>query len=392
MNINSKSKIIMIVAAFALTIGLLVLPAQADEPATPANNKLTYERAVITRIISNTKNTDPNDPDYDMSVQEAQVLFTSGPEQGHDVTASYFPKTQDASQNLKEGEEVYVIRTDDGATVGYNISEPYRLPSRWWLAIAFVLLVVLIGRYKGFGSLLGLAFSFAIIAKYIIPQIMSGHNPLLVCIVGAVAIAFVSIYVAHGFNLRTSLAVISTMATIALAAGIDWLVINLTNLSGAGSEEAVYAQFGQNGIINLRGLLLGGIIVGVLGVLDDITTAQAAVVDELHKANPKLKFKELYAGGLSVGKEHIASLINTLVLAYVGASFPLVLLFQNYQQPLAYIINSEVVSEEIARTLIGGSALILAVPLTTALAAYILGKRPVTAAEHASAEHSHHHH
>jgi uncharacterized membrane protein len=210
---------------------------------------------------------------------------------------------------------------------------------------------------------------------------MSGGNPLFICIVGSVAIALVSIYLAHGFNLRTSLAVASTIIIIALAVGIDYIVIHWTKLFGVGSEEAIYAQFGQNGIINLRGLLLGGIIVGILGVLDDITTAQAAVVDELKKANPNFGFKDLYGRGLSVGKEHIASLVNTLVLAYVGASFPLILLFRQYDQTFSYILNSEIVAEEVARTLIGSIVLILAVPFTTALTSFVLSRRVKISAE-----------
>jgi len=207
-----------------------------------------------------------------------------------------------------------------------------------------------------------------------LPRILSGSDPLLVCFIGSVAIAFVSIYVAHGFKVRTSLAVASTIAIIALTAVMDYVIVHWTQLFGIGSEEAVYAQFGGAGIINLRGLLLGGIVIGVLGVLDDITTAQAAVVDELRSANPSLGFKELYRRGISVGREHIVSLINTLVLAYVGASFPLVLLFRQSGQPLGFVINSHLVAEEIVRSLIGSTALIVAVPLTTALSAYVYSR------------------
>jgi uncharacterized membrane protein len=274
------------------------------------------------------------------------------------------------------------MKTIDGANdSSYVVTERYRLNSLTWLALIFVILVIVIGRWKSFGSLCGLVFSLAVIAKYIVPGIMSGGNPLFICILGSVAIALVSIYLAHGFNLRTSLAVASTIIIIALAVAIDYIVIHWTKLFGVGSEEAIYAQFGQNGIINLRGLLLGGIIVGILGVLDDITTAQAAVVDELKKANPNFGFKDLYGRGLSVGKEHIASLVNTLVLAYVGASFPLILLFRQYDQTFSYILNSEIVAEEVARTLIGSIVLILAVPFTTALTSFVLSRRVKISAE-----------
>jgi len=361
--------------------------AFAQEQRTP---KTEYFKAKVTELISNKNNSDPNDPAYDQTIQKVRIVITNGSEKGMGQDVTYYPKSADPQQQLKVGEIVYVTKVDDGDNIYYGVSERYRLTALWWLAILFVILVTAIGRYKGFGSLLGLGFSFLVIAKFIVPQILAGKDPVIICLIGSVAIAVVAIYIAHGFRLRTSLAVLSTIITIAIALGLDYLIIHWLKLFGAGSEEAIYAQFLQTGTINLRGLLLGGIIIGVLGVLDDITTAQAAVVDELRRANPLLTFKELYERGMSVGKEHIASLINTLVLAYVGASFPLVLLFQQFEQPFSYIVNSELVAEEIARTLIGSSALIIAVPLTTALTAYIMKKRPLSALGKA-AEHSHSH-
>lgn len=337
--------------------------------------KTEYYKAKVTKLLDDKDNNDPNDPAYSKTIQEVRLVFTDGPEKGQGKDVRYYPKSIDAQSNLKVGEIVYVTKVTDGENIYYGVSERYRLNGLWWLMILFILLVAIIGRWKGLGSLIGLVFSFAVIAKFIVPQILAGKDPLIICLIGAIAIALVSIYIAHGFRLRTSLAVISTIITITITLGLDYIIIHWLKLFGAGTEEAVYAQYLQTGTINLRGLLLGGIIIGVLGVLDDITTAQAAVVDELRRANPLFTFKELYDRGMSVGKEHIASLINTLVLAYVGASFPLVLLFQQLEQPLSYIINSELVAEEIARTLIGSTALILAVPLTTALTAYVLIKR-----------------
>jgi len=348
------------------------VPAEVNPAPAPANAQNQYYKGRVTAVLGDNRNDDPNDPSYNQYSQKLKVTLLNGAEAGKLIDVSYDLKSSDPDERLQAGEEVYVVEVNDGYNAStYYVSDRYRINSLLWLSLIFLALVIAIGRYKGLGSLLGLAFSFWVIVAFMVPRIMSGQNPLAVCLIGSVAIALVSIYIAHGFRLRTTLAVISTMATIALAAAIDYGVIHWAQLFGTGSEDAVYAQFGQNGVINLRGLLLGGIIVGVLGVLDDITTAQAAVVDELHRANPALGFVELYRRGLSIGKEHIASLINTLVLAYVGASFPLVLLFQQYDQPLSYIINSGIVSEEIARSLIGGAALVLAVPLTTALTAYV---------------------
>ncbi len=340
----------------------------------PGEGRSDYYTARVIEILGSAKNDDPADPSFDQYRQDVAVVFLEGPEEGQTRTVSYDIKSSDPDERLEVGEKVYVIRVYDGISTSYYIPDRYRLGALLWLAVAFFFLVIAAARFKGLGALVGLAFSFFVIIKFILPRILAGDNPLWVCLGGAIAIAFVSIYVAHGFKARTTLAVVSTMIIIVLTAVLDYVVIHWTKLFGIGSEEAIYAQFGIGGIINLRGLLLGGIIIGVLGVLDDITTAQAAVVDELRRANPALKFKELYQRGLSVGREHIVSLINTLVLAYVGASFPLVLLFQQSGQPLAFVLNSHLMAEEIVRALIGSAALILAVPLTTALSAYAFSR------------------
>lgn len=333
-----------------------------------------YYKARVTEILDSEKNRDSSDPSFGQYHQEVKVVFLDGPEQDLSRTVSYDIKSADPDERLEVGEKVYVVKVYDGLSTSYYIPDRYRLDTIYWLVAIFFLIVIVAARGKGLGSLVGLTFSFLVIIKFILPRILAGDNPLLVCLVGAMAIALVSIYVAHGFRARTTLAVISTVIIISFTAIIDYLVVHWTKLFGIGSEEAIYAQFGLNGIINLRGLLLGGIIIGVLGVLDDITTAQAAVVDELRQANPSLSFRELYKRGISVGREHIVSLINTLVLAYVGASFPLVLLFRQSEQPLSFVLNSHLVAEEIVRSLIGSTALIMAVPLTTVLSAYAFSR------------------
>lgn len=211
------------------------------------------------------------------------------------------------------------------------------------------------------------------LARFVVPRILAGEHPLGVTLAGAVMIALTSIYLAHGANRRTTVALAGLLVTLAAAAGLAILFVSLARLSGAGSEEAVLLQVGHLAGVNLRGLLLGGILLGALGVLDDITTAQAAAVEEISRANPSLGPTDLYRRGLSVGREHITALVNTLVLAYAGASLPLFLLFTiNPDQPLWVTLNTEFVAEEIVRTLVGSIALVLAVPVTTLLAARFL--------------------
>ncbi|MBP9751065.1 MAG: YibE/F family protein, partial [Candidatus Peribacteraceae bacterium] len=226
-------------------------------------------------------------------------------------------------------------------------------------------------------STLGLALSIAVLAGGVTPLIAAGHDPLLVSLGGAVIIACTSLLLAHGFRRRTYIALLSTLLTLGASTLLALLAVWLSALSGLGSEETVFLQTGTLAGVDLRGLLLGGIIIGCLGVLDDITTAQTAAVDEISRANPSLGERELMRAGMSVGREHIASLTNTIALAYAGASFPLLLLLSaESRYPLWSTLNSEFFAEEIVRTLVGSATLVLAVPLSTWLAVRFLRGRP----------------
>jgi len=277
---------------------------------------------------------------------------------------------------VREGEEIVLIAipTFEGKT-DYFIVDKYRLPPVLWIIAIFFALAIFFGRARGLGALAGLAISVFVIVKLVLPKILEGGSPLASTFLGIAIILPVSIFLAHGFSKRTSVALLSGGISIALSAGLAILFVNLSKLSGLGSEETLFLQVGQYGEINFQGLLLAGILIGALGVLDDITAAQSAVVDELSKANPKFSPAELYKIGISVGREHIASLVNTLVLAYAGASLPLLLLFSiNKNTPLWVNLNSGFISEEIIRAVVGSLALILAVPITTWLASRLLKK------------------
>lgn len=283
---------------------------------------------------------------------------------------------------VDEGDKVVLTKVTTAGESEYFIADEYRLPSIAFILACFFALAIALGRRHGFMSILGLGFSILVLAKYVVPKIIAGADPLAVTLTGAVAIIFVSISLAHGFNRRTAVAVGSTTLTLGIAAVLAVVFVNAAKLLGLGSEDAAYLQLGPLETISLKGLLLGGIIIGTLGVLDDVTTAQTAAVDEIGKADPSLGFGELYRRGLSVGREHIASLVNTLVLAYAGASLPLFLLFTlNKTRPLWVILNGESVAEEVIRTLVGSTSLMLAVPVSTALAAYVFSRRSLAAAK-----------
>lgn len=310
-------------------------------------------------------------------VTDYVVRLEGGIEKGREVRieASVF-NANNNERLIKVGDRVVVVKSPqlDGG-VRWYLADNYRLPVLFWMTLGFFALAVVFGGLRGFTSILGLGASVFIILGYVVPKILGGSDPFVVTLFGTFGIAAVSLYLAHGFNKRTSVAFVGTIITLALSALAAAFAVSVARMNGMGDEHALYLQNGDFGTINLRGLLLGGIMLGVLGVLDDITTAQSAVVDELKRANPSLPFKELYARGLSVGREHIASLINTLFLAYAGASLPLFMLFTVYRdQPVWFLLNNEMISEEIVRTLVGSVCLILAVPITTALAAAIFGK------------------
>ena len=351
--------------------------ASAAESTGPAAEiPEVYYRAKVLKILEEGKK------DIDGTAQEYQKLeleIVNGPEKGKhifiDHGGSFIIGTY---QKVTKGEVVVIANPP--ATPGapenfYYIIDKYRANGLIIAAIIFLALAIYFGRKRGLTSIIGLIFSVLVIFYYIIPSIAHGNNPLVTCIIGAIAIILVSLYLSHGFNRRTTIALLSTLICLGLAIIIDLLFVHLAKLTGTGTEEAFFLQF-DNTSINLRGLFLGGILLGVLGVLDDVTTSQVATIEEISAANPALTFEKLYQSGLSVGREHIASLINTLVLAYVGVSFPLLLLYSTQKSQQVWVmLNSNFIAEEIVRTLVGSSVLVIAVPLTTILAAFFYSRK-----------------
>lgn len=381
-------KLLMLLAA-TIVVGLLSapLPAQAqDVPPEDFRPTMTYSLGEITEITSDESQELASNTHR---VQKVKAKILRGTEKGTEVELKDHIVSSDA-QALKKGDKVVVVKQELYGDTAYYTSDRYRLPPLGLIFAIFFGLAVFFSRKKGAMAIVGLAISLAILISFVIPRILAGSNPLLISGIGAVAIAIISLYVAHGFNRRSSIALASTLITLGIATGLAVAFVHLARLSGLGSDEAFILQLGPINSLNFQGLLLGGIIIGALGVLDDVTTSQVAAVEEIHSANPKLPFKELYTRGLSVGQEHIASLVNTLVLAYVGASFPLFLLLTiNKEIPLWVRINNEGIAEEIVRTLVGSTALIFAVPIATFLAAFIYeGREPSRPLEPG---HSHHH-
>lgn len=240
-------------------------------------------------------------------------------------------------------------------------------------ALAFAALVVVVGRWRGLMSLLGLGASFVVIIQFILPGILSGADPVLISVVGGIVVVFATLYLAHGVSAKTSMALLGTAIALLLTAVLAHISIGAAKLSGLADEGAATLQLISGGNIDPQGLLLAGIIIGALGVLDDVTVTQSSAVFELRSANPLLGARELYRRGMNVGRDHIASTVNTLVLAYAGAALPLLMLLALQTDSLADTLNREFLATEIVRTLVGSMGIVAAVPITTALAAFVAG-------------------
>jgi uncharacterized membrane protein len=280
-----------------------------------------------------------------------------------------FETTDLTGATFRAGQQVTLsVQEQEGQPPFYNIRDIERTRPMLVLVAVFMLAVVAFGRWQGLRSLIGLALSFAVIIGFVVPAILRGRSPVAVALVGAMAIMLVSLYLSHGTGRKTTAAVVGTGLALILTGVLTAGFVAATSLTGLVSEEALNASV-LGGGLSLRGLLLAGIILGGLGVLDDVTMSQASLVFELRRADPTASFGQLVTGALAVGRDHIAATVNTLFLAYAGASLPLLVLFTTSGDSLGTVATSEVVAVEIVRSLSGSIGLIAAVPLTTVLAA-----------------------
>jgi uncharacterized membrane protein len=301
--------------------------------------------------------------------KKATVRIDTGKDKGRTFTEIVQP---DQSRQLHQGEKVVVAYEPSAPKeLQYSVTDANRKLPLTLLAVIFAVVVVVIGRMRGVMALVALAISFLILNFFILPAILQGSNPLLVAVVGSSAIMLIALYMCHGLSARTSVAVVGTLLSLVLigllgSVFIDWAVLTGNTDDSTGLIHGLYPS------IDMSGLLLAGVIIGSLGVLDDVTVTQTSAVWELHEANPTMGWRGLYRAGIRIGRDHIASVVNTLVLAYAGAALPLLLLFSIAQSSVGTVANSELVAEEIVRTLVGSIGLVAAVPVTTALAALVV--------------------
>ena len=249
--------------------------------------------------------------------------------------------------------------------------------------------MIALGRWRGVAALVGLGASIAVLVRFVLPALLEGTEPVLVAVVGSSAIAFLALYLAHGFRSMTTVALLGTLGALALTVALAWAFTEAARFSGFTSEEAFVVQLGTRGGVDLAGLVLAGMVLGALGALDDVTVTQASAVWELRTTNPRLTRRGLARAGMRIGSDHVASTVNTLALAYAGAALPLLILFVLSRQSLGTVANSEIIATEIVATLVGSIGLVAAVPLTTWLAVVIAprGARGGGGGEHARAAH-----
>jgi uncharacterized membrane protein len=317
------------------------------------------------------------------TVQELRIQLLSGEKSGEVV------RLENDLMVLAVGDRIYVDRlvAFDGTEFFLFKDVERRLPLVV-LIVVFLVLVVLLSGWQGARALGSLALSIAAILFILIPALLNGYSPALTSLLISGVILAATLFLTHGFKARVTIAFLGTFLAVSVTCLMAWVWVAWMRLTGFSDDASVYLNFATGGTLDLSGLLLGSIIIGLLGLLDDVSITQSSVVQELKRANPSLGFWGLYTSALRVGKDHVGSLVNTLSLAYVGAALPLILLYASSAEDILLSLNQEVIAAEILRIVVGSIGLVLAVPLVTGLAAWYFRDRVV---EESADEHGHHH-
>lgn len=370
----------MLWGAVALLTAVIVLSIVFSPPALPPLRQESEEalsftaeetmRGRVVRVLSEEQIDVGGSNQY---LQQTEVLITSGPLKGQTVVTEQGGMFVAArSSMLKPGMQVIVQHSSGPSGDRFYVSSIVRYPALIGLTVLFVAVILAVGRWTGLRSLLGLAFSVLVLAQFVLPRLLAGQSPVGVSIAGAIILMAPSLYLVYGWRGKTHAAVlgmsVSLMITWLLAALFVWW----THTTGFGDESVSFLVVASQVELDPRGLVLAGIILGTLGMLDDIAIGLASAVFELAEANPELPWTALFKHSMVIGVDHIASMVNSLLLAYVGASLPLFLLLILYQEPLGFSLNREVFVQEIVRTLVGGIGLVLTAPVTSLIACWMV--------------------
>jgi uncharacterized membrane protein len=345
------------------------------EQTTPLEQQQETLEGIVT-LVSEEKQITPMGASEPQLYQKLEIQITNGSLKDKKVTVENGNLPMSNLQKYKVGDELVISYSKDfEGKDTFFITDYIRRSALTWLFVIFVLMAVFIGKWQGATSLVGMGLSFLVIFKFILPKISAGSDPVQIAILGSLVIIPATFILSHGLNKKTGIAIAGTLIALIITGVLANAFVEAAKLTGFASEEAGFLQAYKPDLINIKGLLLAGIIIGVLGVLDDITVSQSAIVEQLKEANPRLKAGELYKKAMTVGKDHIASMVNTLVLVYTGAALPLLLLFVDNPHPFSEIVNYEIIADEVVRTLVGSIGLMLAVPITTFIAVVAADKR-----------------
>jgi uncharacterized membrane protein len=360
--------VLVAVLAVASALGMVLLWPSPASLSGPLGDPAEVLAAEVLAVATSEAEPDPLLEEVgglsDLLVVTVRLL--EGPDRGRVVELEVFAE---GFPEFAAGDRVSLLPADvPGSDVEFFITDFRRLPALAWLVGGFLVAVVAVGRWHGVRSLLGLGISLLVVVRFIVPAILAGSAPATVALVGALAIMLVTLALTHGLNRMTLSAIAGTSGALVVTVIVGTIAIGRAKITGFASDEAVLATYAVEGL-DLRGLVLAGLIIAALGVLDDVTVSQASTVFALHDADPRQSWSTLVGRAMRVGRDHIASVVNTLFLAYAGASLVLLVLFSTGGLPIAELVNAEVIAEEIVKTVVGSLGLVLAVPLTTGLAA-----------------------
>jgi len=281
--------------------------------------------------------------------------------------------SEGSKPKFKDGDRVYISQFDDGTELGsWSITGYIRELPILILLLLFAFLSLAIGRRQGLGSLLSLVFTVFLLYSWAIPKILAGGDVMVIGIITVFITLILIMYLSHGFKLKTTIAAVSTMIGISIVAILAKIFMNYINVDGSGSEEAFLLSSQTNGSINLSEVFFISILIGAMGVMDDVVMSQVSSINELYTVNRNLSVKQLYSQAMNIGRDHIASMINTLFIAYAGTSFALVMLLTFNTGGVGNILKTDVIAEEIVRTFTASIGILLIVPITTIMAAWLI--------------------
>jgi len=365
------SVVILALIAFSSMIFSPPAPAETNQETQSEEVSETLEGRVI-EVISKDQRTVGG---QEQPVQRVRVEITKGSHKGQTVEIEHGSMTlMTESRRVNVGDRVLVEHSRGPAGEYFYISDFIRLPALLALSLVFAIATVIVGRQVGLRSLISMGLSVLVIALFILPRLSNGQSPPLVCTIGSLLLITPSLYLIYGWNYKTHSALLGLAIGLLLTNLLAMLFVRWGHLTGFSSDDAAFLVVSAQTRIDMRGLALGGIIIGTVGVLDDVTVGQASTTFELKEANPALNWRQLFRHGMAVGRDHIASMVNTLMLAYFGASLPLFLLLTASNAPLVQALNREFLAQEIIRTLVGSLGLILAVPTTSLIASLVAQK------------------